>query len=214
MTLRYVLIVVVLLSQVLGFGCGPRQVQGPDLAQTELAVAGFTKPCNSWQLLAGCLPENQEPLSENVIQSLNAILIQGLKARDITSYQGMSLVQQCQEIVLFEAEDLDMSGLQYWTKIGRCVPADLLLIPQVFEWRDRKGGEWGADEPAKVVFDLFLLDVHKKELVDRFHYEQEQKALSENLLGLGRFLRRGGQWVTAEALAQEGIAQGLEALGL
>ncbi len=214
MTLRYVLIVVVLLSQVVHFGCGPRHVQGPDLDQTELAVAGFKKPCDSWQLLAGCLPENEEPLSENVIQSLNAILTQKLKARNITAYQGKSVVQQCQEIVLFEAEDLDMSGLQYWTKIGRCVPADLLLIPQVFEWRERKGGEWGADEPAKVVFDLFLLDVQKKELVDRFHYEQEQKALSENLLGLGRFLRRGGQWVTAETLAQEGIAQGLEALGL
>lgn len=197
-----------------GVGCGPRQVSGPDLDQTELAVAGFMKPCDSWQLLAGCLPESLEPMPEDVLQTMNDILDHELQNRNVTPYQGRSVVQQCEEIVLFEAEDLDMSGLQYWTKIGQCVPADLLLVPQVFEWRERKGGEWGVEEPAKVVFDLYLVDVQQQKLLDRFRFEREQQSLSDNLLGLGRFIRRGGQWVTAEALAREGIQEGLEALGL
>ena len=211
---RYAFIALILIVVITGAGCGPPQVSGPDLDQTELAVGGFMKPCDSWQLLAGCLPESQDPMPKEVLRTLNAILDQELQNRKVSSYRGRSVVQQCEEIVLFEAEDLDMSGLQYWTRIGRCVPADLLLVPQVFQWRERKGGDWGADEPAKVVFDLYLVDVQNQKLLDRFHFEREQQSLSENLLGLGRFIRRGGQWVTAEALAREGIKEGLEALGL
>lgn len=214
MKARYLAIACIVFWVGMSVGCGPRQIDGPDLEHTELAVADFVKPCDSWQLLAGCLPEDQDPMPSDVLQTLDSILEQELHAQNVTSYIEPSVVQQCKEIVLFEAEDLGMSGLQYWSRIGRCVPADLLLIPQVFEWRERKGGEWGADEPAKVVFDLYLLDVQKKELLDRFHYEQEQKSLTEDLLGLGRFIRRGGKWVTAEALAREGMKQGLEALGL
>jgi hypothetical protein len=177
-------------------------------------VANFIKPCHAWQLLAGCLPEDGERLDPEVLTTLDKILDQELESRDVTAYQGPSVLRQCQEIILFEAEDLDMSGLEYWTRIGRCVPADLLLVPQVFEWRERKGGEWSAEQPAKVVFDLFLVDVRKKELVDRFHFDQEQKSLTENLLDLGRFFRRGGKWVRAETLAREGVRRGLKELGL
>lgn len=211
---RYLAIACIVFWVGMSVGCGPRQTGGPDLEHTELAVADFVKPCDSWQLLAGCLPEDEEPLSPEVLQALNSLLEQELHAKEVTSYIGPSVVEQCREIVLFEAEDLGMSGLEYWSRIGRCVPADLLLIPQVFEWRERKGGEWGAEEPAKVVLDLYLLDVQNKELLDRFHYDQEQKSLTEDLLGFGRFIRRGGKWVSAETLAQEGIKQGLEELGL
>jgi hypothetical protein len=65
-----------------------------------------------------------------------------------------------------------------------------------------------------VVFDLFLLDVRQQKLIYRYHCEKEQKSLTEDLFGLGRFFRRGGKWVTAEALAREGMEEGLEALGL
>ncbi len=211
---RYLAIACIVFWVGMSVGCGPRQTGGPDLEHTELAVADFVKPCDSWQLLAGCLPEDEEPLSPGVLQALNSLLEQELHAKEVTSYIGPSVVEQCREIVLFEAEDLGMSGLEYWSRIGRCVPADLLLIPQVFEWRERKGGEWGAEEPAKVVLDLYLLDVRNKELLDRFHYDQEQKSLTEDLLGFGRFIRRGGKWVSAETLAREGIKQGLEDLGL
>jgi hypothetical protein len=47
---------------------------GPDLEHTELAVADFVKPCDSWQLLAGCLPEDQNPMSMDVLQTLDSIL--------------------------------------------------------------------------------------------------------------------------------------------
>jgi hypothetical protein len=208
------LIGVLVLGLHLVCGCGPSRISGPELDQTQLAVAEFINPCDSWQLLAGCLPEDEEPLSSEVLDTLDAILAEELEARKVTSYRGPNTVRQCQEIILFEAEDLDMSGLEFWSRIGRCVPADLLLVPQVFEWRQRQGGEWGADQPARVVFDLFLLDVRQQKLIYRYHCEKEQKSLTEDLFGLGRFFRRGGKWVTAEALAREGMEEGLEALGL
>jgi hypothetical protein len=42
--------------------------------------------------------------------------------------------------------------------------------------------------------------------------EEEQRALSENVLKLGKFLKRGGKWVRAEVLSQEGIEKGLDIL--
>jgi hypothetical protein len=67
---------------------------------------------------------------------------------------------------------------------------------------------------ARVEFYLFLLNVQKERVASVFHFNQEQAALSENVFTFPRFVERGGQWITAEQLAREGIIQGLEELGL
>jgi hypothetical protein len=177
-------------------------------------VAGFSQPCHEWEMLAGCLPETLDEVVRKTFQELNVILREELQDHGVESFKGQALVKQCQEIVLQEQEGQPFSSLEYWTTVGQCLPVDFLLIPQVFEWREREGGEWGVDQPARVVLDLYLVDVRQKKLLDRFHFEREQQALSENLFNVKRFFQRQGRWVTAFDLAREGLDQGLTELGL
>ncbi len=195
-------------------GCAPKAPERPELQGANLGVAGFSQPCHDWEMLAGCLPENLSELEQSTFQELNDILRQELQARGVQAYKGPALVRQCREIVLQEQDNRPFSSLEYWTTVGQCLPVDFLLIPQVFEWREREGGEWGVEDPARVVLDLYLVDVRQPKLVDRFHYEQEQQSLSENILNVKRFFKRQGRWVTAYDLAREGLQQGLIELGL
>jgi hypothetical protein len=58
------------------------------------------------------------------------------------------------------------------------------------------------------------LDAQEKQVERAFHFQREQASLTENLWQIGSFIRRGGQWVSAEELAAEGIRSGLEDMGL
>jgi hypothetical protein len=42
-----------------------------------------------------------------------------------------------------------------------------------------------------------------------YDFDEQQKPLMSNLLEFGKFVERGGRWITAERLAQEGIESGL-----
>ncbi|MDP3428618.1 MAG: hypothetical protein Q8S17_14755, partial [Humidesulfovibrio sp.] len=72
----------------------------------------------------------------------------------------------------------------------------------------------GGGNPASVIIDLYLLDVKAERIVSRFHFDETQKALSDNLLDMGKFMRRKGEWVGADVLAKEGLEAGLREMGL
>jgi len=45
-----------------------------------------------------------------------------------------------------------------------------------------------------------------------FVFDEEQQALTQNLFDIGKFFKRGGRWITAEKLSEEGIEKGLDTL--
>jgi hypothetical protein len=116
-------------------------------------------------------------------------------------------------VVLAEQERSRISALEYWKKVGTCMAVDYLLVPFAFTWEERQGGEWGVEQPASVTFDLYLIRVDDG-TVKRFHFEERQQALTENILDADKFFRRSGKWVSARELARDGIRQALEDLGL
>jgi hypothetical protein len=59
--------------------------------------------------------------------------------------------------------------------------------------------------PASVAFDLHLIDVDSGEIIWTGNFDQTQRPLSENILELGSFFKRGASWVTAEELAKGGL---------
>ena len=195
-------------------GCAGKQ-QIPSLEEkATLAVAGFEQPRQNWQLLAGYLPEPGHMPEKEVFKNLNEWLKQEVKSTWDGHFAPHVITNQCKEIVLFEQQEQTFSALKFWTLVGRCVPARYLLVPQLFQWRERKGGEWGVEEPAKVVLNLYLLDVQQERILKRYHYEEEQEPLSANILDFRTFFDRKGRWVKAERLAKEAVAQGVQELGL
>jgi len=63
--------------------------------------------------------------------------------------------------------------------------------------------------------DFYALRVDVEEpSISRFHFEETQESLSNNLLNVKKWFQRKGQWITAEQLAEEGMRQAITELGL
>lgn len=208
-------IVLLLLSVVVMTGCAlraPDSVPVPE--SSRLAVAGFTQPQENWQFLAGYSQAEEQPVSTEMVSELNTSLLEMTNDRFPGRVLGPHLTSQCREVVVAETDRTRLSALEFWVQVGRCLPADYLLVPQIFSWQERHGGQWGSDAPAKVVMEMYLIDVEQAVISKRYRYDEQQQSLSENLFSLPRFLHRQGKWLRAEELAREGMRQGLEALGI
>jgi len=179
-----------------------------------VAVAGFTQPRADWELLAGFIPEDAKPVEEKVLAELDARLDTALAANKKLSLLPARLTRQCQEIATYKQKDSRITALKYWVAVGKCMGADAILVPQLVYWAEREGSEVSVRTPAGVILDLYLVDVKEEALAGRFHFDETQLSLSENLLEADKFMKRGGKWITAAELAGEGIARGIGELGL
>jgi hypothetical protein len=80
----------------------------------------------------------------------------------------------------------------------------------IYRYEERQGGNYAVDRPARVGFHMHLMN---KDMVRRvFVYEEDQQALMDNLYSIGKFMKRGGKWVTVERLSEDGIKKGLDDL--
>lgn len=195
------------------FGCAPIKGKAHVPPGSSLAVAASSQPTTSWQMLAGYPPADGLVVSSDGKDQFNKVLADSLSQRG-RAVQSQAVTRQCEEIVLSDLKDKRVSALEYWVRVGKCFPADFVIVPHIFEWKERLGGEWGVEAPAGVVFDLYLIDVKSASLVQRFHFEEQQKSLTENILDAPKFFSRGAKWVSAEQLAAGGVTQALTEFGL
>lgn len=80
----------------------------------------------------------------------------------------------------------------------------------IYRFQERKGGNLAVDKPASVGFHMHLIE---GTIVGRtFVFDENQKALSQDILHIGKFFKRGGKWITADKLAEEGIDKGTDYL--
>ncbi|MGH7845053.1 MAG: hypothetical protein ACREQW_07775 [Candidatus Binatia bacterium] len=120
--------------------------------------------------------------------------------------------------VVSEREVQEMGGTIRGTtagqarKLGERVYADAVLFGRVVRFRERVGEDLGVSSPASVAFLLQLRDVKRGDIIWTGEYQETQKALSENLFGIGDFTRRGAKWVRAEDLARDGVQKAVEQL--
>jgi len=178
-----------------------------------LAVAHFIHPQNDWELLAGDLPEDLTPVSPEILAVLDADLAEILEKRGVHSVMRAAMVRQCEEIVLASKERRRFEAVEYWKAVGQCLQTEFLLVPYVTRWQERQGGEWGVQRPAGLTVDLYLIEVANGQ-VRRYHFEEEQRGLAENLLLGKRFFQRHGRWVTPREIAADALEEGVQELGL
>ncbi|HAS90296.1 MAG TPA: hypothetical protein DCS48_13495, partial [Desulfovibrio sp.] len=151
----------------------------------KIAVAGFTNPVFNWELLAGYLPQEGKPIQQDILQKLDAKMVGVLSKHGVTAFARPAITRQCQEIEVFEnLGGRREAAFAYWVKVGQCMSADYILVPQILFWQDLRGMQ-KADfniQPASVIIDLFLIDVNNKRIIRRYHYDETQQPLSENVL--------------------------------
>lgn len=178
-----------------------------------LAVAHFVHPQHDWELMAGVLPEEPSVVTPETLDALDDQLAGLLEKSDLGTVLHAASVQGCEEIVQAGKERPRFETLEYWQSVGACMKTDYLLVPYVSRWQEREGGEWGVTRPAGVTLDLYLIKVATGE-VRRYHFEEQQQGLAENLLKGGRFFKRKGRWITPLEIAAEALEEGTRVLGL
>lgn len=103
------------------------------------------------------------------------------------------------------AESLEEKPEDLAQRLALQLRSDSVLIGWVFRYRERIGNAWGARQPASVAFVALLFNGRDGELMWRGRFDETQKPLSEDILALSSFMRRGGRWVTARELAADGV---------
>lgn len=95
-------------------------------------------------------------------------------------------------------------------RFGRQQKADAVLAGYIYAYREREGGDFGAKTPASVAFELALVQVESGAVLWWEGFAETQRALNENLLEIGKFIKRKGRWVTARDMSRNAMADMLK----
>lgn len=204
-----------LLLLTLGISGCAKPTQGPEpLPEINIGVAPFTQPTQTWQLLAGYIPDNQRLVEPAQLHEFDLAFSDMLMTKTNRIYGGADSRVRCQEIATANHQQSPSTALNYWAAVGQCMQVDFLLVPQMLDIQARTGGEMGTDVPAGVVMDFFLIETKSPRLISRSHFAETQESLSSNLWEFSTWMKRKGKWVTAPQLAQEGMQNAIKELGL
>ncbi len=182
----------------------------PDLV---VAVAPFTQPTQTAELLSGYVPEDQASADRNKLDMLDALFREKLNTQKNHAYIYLD------KNTLSGDQALDSRGrrsaLETWASLARKAGADMIIVPHLIDLRERVGSKAGVISAASVNMDIYLIDARDPAaLLHRTHFAEEQKPLSNDITKISSFFRRGGGWVSADELAAEGMDKAVRELGL
>ncbi len=206
------LVLVLMFTALLAACSQKRPPISESLPNLRLGVAGFTQPRTVNELLAGVAYSEQHQLNDNTLLQLDMALQDVLLSNSQHSFAPLPDAYACEKSVT--AKNSKLSALEHWVEVGKCLDVDVLLVPQIIYWQEREGGDLGAQKPASVTLDMYLVNTNQDRLISRYHFEETQESLSSNLLEIGKFVERSGKWLTASDLAAEGMRRGVKELGL
>lgn len=204
-----------LLAAVALGGCTqPKQPPMP-VGNLKLGLAFFTQPADPNDMLAGYLVEDAPRVEDKVLNEMDALFASVLAEESKNSFRSRESALKCSKSVAPQGgRSNNIAALRTWSSIGRCMGVDLLVVPQLLEYREREGGDYGVVSPARVHMDIFVLDVRNETLISRSPFDETQSALTTNLLEADKFFKRRGKWITAHDLAREGMVKAVKDLGL
>ncbi len=143
-------------------------------------------------------------IEDGVEHDLTEWLFNGLKDREgfqfIPPSQAEGVVSGLMLNNTFARSEKDMI-----IETGRKLDADAVIYGYVYRYTERVGTKYSVESPASVAFDIHLIHVVDGRLLWNGHFDETQQPLSENLLKLGSFIKRKGQWISAHEMATTGI---------
>lgn len=95
--------------------------------------------------------------------------------------------------------------------VGRENGANGVLCTYIYAFQERVGKDFGVQRPAKVALELNLVAVESGAVLWQAHFSETQQTLDKNLLKIGKFIKRGGRWITAREMATNAIEDLIEA---
>lgn len=189
--------------------CQKAPTVAPELPDVKVGVVGVVQPMGTTDLLAGFIPEDRVLAGPQALAAFNEDLMRVLKTQTHRSYVFIPKAAG--------VDPRDRSGaLAHWTRIGKETGVDLLIVPQILDWRERAGSGAGVTTSAALNMDFYLIDVREPEgaLVARSHFKEKQVGLSDNLMNFDTFFKRGAKWVTTQELSHEAMDKMIKEFGL
>lgn len=180
----------------------------PDIV---VAVAPFTQPTQTTELLAGFIPEAQKRIPESTLNELTDLFHKKLHAEK-HSYVFLSNADIQGDMARDERGR--RNALITWAERAKKAGADMIIVPHAVVLQERVGSKLGVVTPAAINEDFYLIDAREPvTLVTRCHFSEEQKSLASDITRIGSFFKRGG-WITAQELAAEGMDKAVREFGL
>lgn len=142
---------------------------------------------------------------QNAFVEVTAGFAQQLQMR--TDYE---LVMPGDVRALVDGHGLDPSELSppaFFGAIAAGLRVDAVLTGNVLRYDHRRGGRFGAEDPAAVTIDVHLIHAKTGKLLWAASYTETQAALSENMGTFGTVVQRGAQFLTVNQLATWAIEQ-------
>jgi len=171
-----------------GFRPGLSSSQTPGLVHSPISGAVFSA----------------EPVPEGIAEGLSDLLFEKLtkdsRLHWVSPHEAAAAFSQ------FASSNLTWTDRDIYLRIGKALSAEAVLGGHVYRWREREGTDYAANRPASVAFDLYLLSVGDGVIWWKARFDKSQISLSENLLDLKTFLKAKGRWMTADELAEIGLA--------
>ena len=159
--------------------------------------------CGSMNMVSEVAEGATDKLTEHLVGLIQA-------RRDLELIPPSQAEGAISGLVLTQAQPRDELALLMET--GQRLDADGVLLGRIYRYQERKGGNYSVASPASVSFDLLLIRVSDKRLVWSANFDETQSTLFENLFHLGTFIKRKGQWVSADRMAKAGLEEMLHRL--
>lgn len=178
-----------------------------------IAVAPFTQPISTSQLIMGEIPKDQGRIAPEMLPSLDRALRDVLLTETKRHYTFVPRHMPLPDKMRYHDSN-QPQALSAWAAFAKGLKTDLLLVPQVLNWHQREGSRAGVTRPAHVRVEFFLINAQQGTILDRSVYDVEQTSLTSNLLEIGEFFKRQAGWATADELAREGMVKAVKDMTL
>lgn len=105
------------------------------------------------------------------------------------------------------SQTVDMPERDLLLQMGRKLNADAVVSGKIFRFRQRVGTSYAVDTPASVAFSMYLLRVTDGDMIWAGNFDETQRPLSDDLLQISTWAKRGARFLTAEELAHFGLTK-------
>lgn len=136
----------------------------------------------------------------NASAIMTEYLVEKLKTKD-----GLNVVLMPE----MRKEDIEplYSGL---FKLEKVPVSDAVCIGRIYNYKERRGGNYSVSEPASVAFDMRIIRVSDGQVLFACDFDETQKPLSSNIMNIRSFLKRKGRWIKAEEMALSAMDEALK----
>lgn len=87
---------------------------------------------------------------------------------------------------------------------------DAFILCRLHRFRDRQGGDYSVQSPSRVAFDFRVVKAADGQTLFFKEYDETQKPLLDNILGLRLFVKRKGRWISAREMAETAMDEILD----